>query len=167
MFVFSELNQMALALAKQNADKLMQNSTQNRKQTHSATQDKINILINDIKLYEKGLKLFPADKQPQLIRYLLKTLGIDVLSEFCKYAAGQCNITIQDESMTPDQRNKIINDLSDEYKKPLTTLHATLSELNIDSFLQSVDLCLTACGMILKKVDKKKDKYVILNLFFS
>lgn len=35
----------------------LQNSTQNRRQTHTALQDKVNALLVDIRLYEKGLKV--------------------------------------------------------------------------------------------------------------
>ncbi|XP_063381616.1 E3 UFM1-protein ligase 1 homolog [Cydia fagiglandana] len=162
-YLHGGLNQTALVLAKETAEKLMQDATQSRKQTHSSTQDKINILINDIKLYEKGLKSLPADKQPQFIKYLLKSLGGDVLSEFCKYAANQCNISVQIDVLTPEQRNKIINDLTEEYTKPFKALNATLSDQNLELFYQAVDLCLAECGMILKKIDKKKDKLVITN----
>lgn len=151
------MNQSALVLAKEAADKLLQDASQNRKQTHSTTQEKINLLVNDVKLYEKGLKLFPTDQQPQFIKYLLKSLGADILNEFCKYAAGQCNINVRDE-ITTEQRNKVINDLTEEYAKPLKALSATIAEQNMDLFYQAVDVCLAACGMILKKVDKKKDK---------
>lgn len=136
----------------------MQDASQNRKQTHTSAQDKINILVNDIKLYEKGLKSFPAEQVPQFVKYLLKSLGGDVLAEFCKYAANQCNLSVQVDVLSVEQRNKIINDLSEEYKKPLAALNATLSENNIELFYQAVDVCLSECGMILKKVDKKKDK---------
>ncbi|XP_063362986.1 E3 UFM1-protein ligase 1 homolog [Cydia amplana] len=162
-YLHGGLNQTALVLAKETAEKLMQDATQSRKQTHSSTQDKINILINDIKLYEKGLKTLPADKQPQFIKYLLKSLGGDVLSEFCKYAANQCNLSVQMDVLTPEQRNKIINDLTEEYTKPFKALNATLSDQNLELFYQAVDLCLAECGMILKKIDKKKDKLVITN----
>lgn len=162
-YLHGGLNQTALVLAKETAEKLMQDATQSRKQTHSSTQDKINILINDIKLFEKGLKSLPADKQPQFIKYLLKSLGGDVLSEFCKYAANQCNLSVQMDVLTPEQRNKIINDLTEEYTKPFKALNATLSDQNLELFYQAVDLCLAECGMILKKIDKKKDKLVITN----
>lgn len=139
---------------------MLQDASQNRKQTHSSAQDKINILINDIKLYEKGLKAIPAEQQPQFIKYLLKSLGGDILSEFCKYAANQCNLPVQVDVLSVEQRNKIINDLSEGYTKPLKALNATLADQNLDLFYQAVDVCLAECGMILKKVDKKKDKYV-------
>lgn len=154
------MNQTALAIAKELAEKLLQDANQSRKQTHSSAQDRINVLINDIKLYEKGLKLFPSDQHAQLIKYLLKSVGSDILSEFCKYAANQCNLSIQVDVLSVEQRNKIINDLSDEYMKPLRALNAALGDQNMEQFYQAVDNCLSECGMILKKVDKKKDKFV-------
>ncbi|CAH0399842.1 unnamed protein product [Chilo suppressalis] len=162
-FLQKSLNQTALEIAKVTAEKLLQDASQNRKQTHTTAQDKINILVNDIKLFEKGLKLLPPDQQSNFIKYLLKSLGGDVLAEFCKYAANQCNLSLQVDTLTVEQRNKIIHDLSDEYKKPLSALNAVLSEQNIESFYVAVDASLAVCGMILKKVDKKKDKLLIQN----
>lgn len=146
-----------MTIARETAEKLLQDASQTRKQTHTSAQDKINILINDIKLYEKGLKSLPADVQPQFVKYLLKSLGGDIVSEFSKYAANQCNTSVGDV-LTVEQRNKIINDLSDEFMKPLVALNGTLSDQNMEPFFQAVDVCLSDFGMILKKVDKKKDK---------
>lgn len=166
-FLYRQLNQIALNTAKELAEKLLQDANQSKKQTHSSAQDRINVLINDMKLYEKGLKVFPIDQQPQFIKYLLKSFGGDILSEFCKYAANQCNLSVQADVLTLEQRNKIIKDLSEEYAKPLQTLNATLSEQNLEQFYQSVDVCLSECGMILKKIDKKKDKYVSTLFFYN
>ncbi|KAI5646041.1 e3 UFM1-protein ligase 1 domain-containing protein [Phthorimaea operculella] len=162
-YLQGNLNQTALNIAKEIAEKLLQDASQNRKQTHSSCQDKINMLVNDIKLYEKGIKTFPADQQPQFIKYLLKSLGGDVLSEFCKYAANQCNLSVQVDVLSVEQRNKIMNDLTDEYMKPLRALNATLAETSLDLFYQAVDVALSECGMILKKIDKKKDRLLIQN----
>ncbi|XP_045769526.1 E3 UFM1-protein ligase 1 homolog [Maniola jurtina] len=162
-YLQGQLNQTALAIAKELAEKLLQDANQSRKQTHSSAQDKINVLINDIKLYEKGLKLFPNDQHAQFIKYLLKSFGSDILSEFCKYAANQCNLSVQVDVLSVEQRNKIINDLSDEYMKPLRALNVSLGDQNMEQFYQAVDVCLSECGMILKKVDKKKDKLLVLN----
>ncbi|KOB76604.1 E3 UFM1-protein ligase 1, partial [Operophtera brumata] len=133
------LNQTALAIAKEAADKILQDAGQNRKQTHSSAQDKVNILVNDIKLYEKGLKSLPSEQQAQFIKYLLKSLGGDILSELCKYAANQCNLSVQGDLLSVEQRNKILHDLTEEFKKPLVALNATLSDQNLESFYQTVD----------------------------
>lgn len=147
-----------MVIAKETADKMLQDAGQNRKQTHSSAQDKVNILVNDIKLYEKGIKCLPSDQQNQFVKYLLKSQGTDVLSELCKYAASQCNLPVQVDVLSLDQRNKILNDLSDEFKKPLVALNAMLSEQSLDSLYQAIDEVLQEFGMIIKKVDKKKDK---------
>ncbi|XP_032516663.2 E3 UFM1-protein ligase 1 homolog [Danaus plexippus] len=162
-YIQGHLNQTALAIAKDLTEKLLQDANQNRKQTHSSAQDKINILVNDIKLYEKGLKLFPSDQQVQFIKYLLKSFGGDILSEFCKYAANQSNLSVPVDNLSVEQRNKIMNDLPEEYMKPIRALNSTLSEQNMEQFYQAVDVCLTECGMILKKVDKKKDRLLVQN----
>ncbi|XP_045449576.1 E3 UFM1-protein ligase 1 homolog [Melitaea cinxia] len=162
-YLQGHLNQTALTIAKELAEKLLQDANQNRKQTHSSAQDRINVLVNDMKLYEKGLKLFLSDQQPQFVKYLLKSFGGDILSEFCKYAANQCNLSVQVDDLSVEQRNKIINDLSDEYKKPLKSLNSTISEQNMEQFYQAIDVCLSECGMILKKIDKKKDKLLVQN----
>lgn len=158
MYVYRYLNNTGLAIAKETADKQLQDAGQNRKQTHSSAQDKLNILVNDMKLYEKGLKSFPSDQQSQFIKYLLKTLGGDILAEFCKYAANQCNISVQTDVISVEQRNKILQDLTDEFKKPLLALNGTLSKQSLEPFYQAVDESLAELGMILKKVDKKKDR---------
>lgn len=139
---------------------MLQDASQNKKLSHTSAQDKINVLVNDIKLYEKGLKSLPSDQQPQFVKYLLKSLGGDILVEFCKYAASQCNLSVLSDVLTVEQRNKIIKDLSDEFANPIVSLNATLSEQNMEAFYQAIDVCLAEFGMILKKVDKKKDKYV-------
>ncbi|KAL4716146.1 hypothetical protein ACJJTC_013923 [Scirpophaga incertulas] len=157
------LNQIALDIAKEIAEKFLQDASQNRKQTHTSAQDKINVLVNDIKLYEKGIKSLSSEQQAQFIKYLLKSLGGDVLAELCKYAANQCNLSLQTDTLTVEQRNKIINDMSDEYKKPLAALNGSLSEQSLELFYHALDVCLSECGMILKKVDKKKDKLLIQN----
>lgn len=162
-YLQGNLNQTALTIAKELAEKLLQDANQNRKQTHSSAQDRINVLVNDIKLYEKGLKLFLSDQQPQFVKYLLRSFGGDILSEFCKYAANQCNLPVQVDVLSVEQRNKIMNDLSDEYKKPLKSLNSTIFEQNMEQFYQAVDVCLSECGMILKKIDKKKDKILVQN----
>lgn len=46
-----------------------------------------------------------------------------------------------------------------QYKSALGTLNKAVAGSSIEDFLQAVENALEACGMILKKVDKKKDRY--------
>jgi len=115
-------------------------------------------MINDIRHYEKGIKMFPADQQPQFVKYLLKSLGGDIASDFFKYAAVECGLTETPETLTTDQRNKLVNDVTNEYKADLAMLNKSLVGQNIETFLQASETCLETCSMVLKKIDKKKDR---------
>jgi hypothetical protein len=139
----------------------LQNSMQNRKQNHSALQDKLNNLLNDIRLYEKGLKMFPSiDTQTQLSKYLLKSLGTDFCNEIAYYIALEndlnfaSSITIQ---LTTEQRNRIATECNPSYKSALVALNKSLNG-SIEEFLIAAENMLIPCSMIVKKIDKKKDK---------
>jgi hypothetical protein len=139
----------------------LQNTMQNRKQTHSTLQDKLNNWINDIRLYEKGLKMFTsADVQSQLSKYLLKSLGSEFCNEITYYVALESDLNFV-SSITPqltnEQKNRIIAECESTFKQPLTTLNKSLNE-NIEEFLNAAENMLGVCSMILKKIDKKKDK---------
>lgn len=137
---------------------LHQNS-QNRRQTHANLQDKLNNLYNDIRLYEKGIKLLPAAIQSQLVKYLLKSLGTDFCNEIFFYVAAECNLNSNGTTLTVEQRNKITQDCSQEYKPTLQKLNkAITSSASIDEFLDVAESSLQTCSMILKKIDKKKDR---------
>lgn len=155
----------------------LQNNLQSRKQNHSTLQDKLNNLLNDIRLYEKGLKLFSVDTQQQLVKYLLKSLGTDFCNEIVVYIAGECNLNSITEQFTPEQRNRIAIEcgmllnfdfkvtlnlifdlfLDPEYKPTLVALIKALNG-TIEDFLVCAENVLAPCSMILKKIDKKKDK---------
>lgn len=111
-FYFRQFSKEALVLAQGFFEATLQNNNQNRRQTHSAIQDKLNNLLNDIRLYEKGLKVLSADLQPQLVKYLLKSLGGDFANEIAFYIACECALTYNDSSLTQEQRTKISQDCS-------------------------------------------------------
>lgn len=154
-----QLNQAALAAAQS----LYEASPQSqRRQNHSSLQEKLNVLLVDIRLYEKGLKLLPPDVQPQLIKYLLKSLGTDICNEITLYVANECNLNVKSTNFTIEQRNKIAQECDLEYKSALTELNKALTKSSIEEFLIAAEVALKACSMILKKIDKKKDKTLIL-----
>lgn len=157
----------------------LQNTTQNHRQTHATLQTKLNELLVNIRLYEKGLRLLPADLQGQLIKYLLKTQGNDVCNDIFFYVAGECSLNYPDVNLKPEQRVKIAQDCGkyfktlfiptkcgktleitgQEYKAPLLALNKAVGGTSVEEFLEAAGDALEACGMILKKVDKKKDRY--------
>lgn len=60
-------------------------------------QDKLNLLLNDIRLYEKGIKQFSnKDTQTQLTKYLLKTVATDLVNNLFSFVAQE-NFTHSDD----------------------------------------------------------------------
>ncbi|GAB0094997.1 E3 UFM1-protein ligase 1 homolog [Sergentomyia squamirostris] len=160
---YPQFTKQALQTAQQVYEASLQNSTQNRRQTHAALQEKLNNLLGDVRLYEKGLKLFSADVQQQLVKYLLKTLGTDIANELFYYVATETGLNCSTAALTAEQRNSIIQECGQEYKSALMTLNKTLSSgQSIDDFLTASENTLQECSMILKKIDKKKDRSLIL-----
>nr|Q296V2.1 RecName: Full=E3 UFM1-protein ligase 1 homolog; AltName: Full=E3 UFM1-protein transferase 1 homolog [Drosophila pseudoobscura pseudoobscura] len=153
----NQLNQAALAKAQELYEATPQT---NRRQTHAAIQDRINTLLIDIRLYEKGLKLFSHDTQTQLVKYLLKSLGNDICNELSLYVASECNLTVKNTSLNVDQRIKLAQECDAEYRSALLEQNKALNK-SIDDFELATESVLKACSMIIKKVDKKKDRLLI------
>ncbi|KAG5681828.1 hypothetical protein PVAND_011236 [Polypedilum vanderplanki] len=160
-----QINKYAHNKAQELYEISLQNSMQNRKQNHGALQDKLNNLLNDIRLYEKGLKMFSSvDVQIQLAKYLLKTLGTEFANEVAYYVALESDLNFA-SSLTPqltnEQRNRIAVECEPTYKQTLTALNKSLN-LSVEEFLIAAENMLVPCSMIAKKIDKKKDKQIIL-----
>ncbi|XP_055309135.1 E3 UFM1-protein ligase 1 homolog [Sitodiplosis mosellana] len=159
---YPSLTKLSLEIAHQLYEISLQNTTQNQRQTHAALQTKLNELLVNVRLYEKGLHLLSADLQGQLVKYLLKTHGTDVCNDIFFYVAGECNLNFVDVNLKPEQRAKIAQDCGQEYKAALTALNKAIAGTSIEEFLEAAENALEACGMILKKIDKKKDRNLIL-----
>lgn len=67
---------------------------------------------NEILCFANIWQLLPADCQPQLVKYLLKSIGSDAANEIFLYAASEFNLNYSEPSMTAEQRTKIIGDCS-------------------------------------------------------
>lgn len=162
-YLYPMLNEKGLEQAAHIYATTISDRTAYRRHTHNELQNKINALVGDVRLFEKGIKLFPADTQTQLNKYLLKTLCTDVTTELLNYIANEENINSVTDNFTNEQRLKFVNDLPSTYKNSFLTLVRTLSGQNVEEFFNSIDEALSSCSMILKKIDKKKDRIVVLN----
>lgn len=157
------LNEKGLELAGTIYAATVSDRTAYRRHTHNELQNKLNASVGDVRLFEKGIKFFPADTQIHLHKYLLKTLCTDIVNELLNYVSAEENFNTTVDSFTNEQRLKFINDLPPNFKNPFTTLVKTLTGQNVEDFLNSIDEALATCSMILKKIDKKKDRVVVLN----
>lgn len=151
-----QLNQQALETAANIFTTTVSDKTAIRRQTYNELQNKLNVLIDEIRLFEKGIKLLPNDLQPSLEKYLLKTLCTDIVSELLNYIAAENNLSVVTNDFNYDQRVKFVNELSNEYKTVFLPLVKCLIGQSIDDFMAMVENALLACSMILKKIDKKK-----------
>lgn len=156
-----QLNKYAQNKANELYSISLQNNVQNRKVTHSTLQDKLNNMLSDIRLYEKGLKnLTNSDVQSQLSKYLLKSFGTDFVNEIVHYVAVESELNFASQltaQISPEQRNRVATECQPSFKSPLIALNKSLNG-SIEDFLIASENMLTACSMILKKIDKKKDK---------
>lgn len=162
-YLLPQLNKKGLELAAEIYAVTVSDRTANRRQTHNELQNKLNTLIGDVRLFEKGLKLFSEDIQQQLIKYLLKTLCTDIVTEILNYLAAEQSLNTQTDNFNNDQRLKFVNDLPSDFKKSLLPLIKSLSGQSIDDFMTAIDEGMKVCSMIIKKIDKKKDRTIVLN----
>lgn len=160
-FYHLQVNKYAQIKAHELYETSLQNSMQNRKQNHSSLQDKLNNLMNDVRLYEKGLKMFAStDTQAQLSKYLLKSLGTELCNEISFYVAIESELSFPNtisSQLSLEQRNRIAVECEASYKQPLVALSKSLNG-SVEDFLLAAENILAPCSMIVKKIDKKKDK---------
>ncbi|XP_050392394.1 E3 UFM1-protein ligase 1 [Patella vulgata] len=136
-------------------------SSVDRKKTHNELQEKITGLWTNLKLFEKGVKLFKDDSQVQLSKHLLSTVGNDICNIIANAVAADHQMAIEDETtLKHEDRYKLITQLPNKDQTPLLKLHLSVRGKNLDEFCTSFE---TLCGpehlgLILKKIDKKKER---------
>lgn len=130
---------------------------------------------------------FPPNIQVDLTKYLLKSIGNEICNELTAYIAQECHIDLKyGSNMNTDQRNKVAMEcgttykiqyecihyfilpltfcfVGGAYKSPFMELNKSLNKTSLDEFLLAVENALKSCSMIIKKVDKKKDRLVIVH----
>lgn len=159
------LNNKTLEIASTLHTSQNQNKASERRQTHAALQDRLNALLTDVRLFEKGAKLFTGDAQSQLVKYLLKSVCTDFVNEVFLYVANEYELNLNNVSnpLTHEQRTKIANDSPNDIRTTVQNLNKALNGTSIEEFLTIAEESLPCCSMILKKIDKKKDRLLVLN----
>uniref|UniRef100_T1IY38 E3 UFM1-protein ligase 1 homolog n=1 Tax=Strigamia maritima TaxID=126957 RepID=T1IY38_STRMM len=118
-----------------------------RRKAHVELQEKVNGLVNNIRLFEKGLKLFPDDTRTQLNKHLLRTLGTDVTNLIFGYVAQENRLQLGDDvNITSDIRGKVLINVLDEIRAPLSKLNTSLNGKSVEDFLTAVE-CASGPGV--------------------
>ncbi|XP_077380237.1 E3 UFM1-protein ligase 1 [Festucalex cinctus] len=134
----------------------------NKKSVKDLQEDLTN-LYNNIRLFEKGSKFFPDETQAVIAKHVLKTVGADVANILVNFLAADLMMSVEDPSaMTAEMRLKILAKVSDDAKAPLVKLHNSLNGKTIEEFLDKLETSAEACGFMLKKADKKKERQALL-----
>ncbi|KMQ94051.1 e3 ufm1-protein ligase 1-like protein [Lasius niger] len=145
-----KLNKSVLSLAEQLAQS---NKTTNL----SEISERLNVLITNVRIFDKGIKHLDKADQAPLTKYLLKSLGIDFVTSIFKLAAQQNMLQVA-ENLTTETRQRLLLELPADVKEPLTTVHKIVMGDSVDDFLNTVDGAMAACCLVLKKYDKKKER---------
>ncbi|XP_034939101.1 E3 UFM1-protein ligase 1 homolog isoform X1 [Chelonus insularis] len=147
-------------LAYQIAEKFSQT---NKTTNLSEIEEKLNLLINNIKIFEKGIKCLSNKESILLLsKYLMKTLGTDFINEILKLAAQQ-NVIQCLNNTNNEMRLKTLQDLPVDVREPLNNVHVAITKGSVEEFLNSIDEAMASCCLVLKKFDKKKEKSLILS----
>ncbi|CAL7940710.1 unnamed protein product [Xylocopa violacea] len=154
LYLEPKVNYHAISIA----DQLAQN---NKTTNLSEIEERLNVLITNIKIFDKGIKHMNKSDQPVLTKYLLKSLGTDFVNELFKLAAQQ-NMLQFSENITTETRQKMLFDLPEDVKEPLSNVHKSIAGNSTDDFLSLVDAAMATCCLVLKKYDKKKERPFIL-----
>nr|XP_034176081.1 E3 UFM1-protein ligase 1 homolog [Osmia lignaria] len=136
------------------ADQLAQN---NKTTNLSVVEERLNVLITNIKIFDKGIKHMDKTDQPALTKYLLKSVGTEFVNELFKLAAQQNMLQFPD-NITTETRQKMLLDLPEDVKEPLTNIHKSVAGNSLDDFLNFVEPAMATCCLVLKKYDKKKER---------
>ncbi|XP_046474910.1 E3 UFM1-protein ligase 1 homolog [Neodiprion pinetum] len=148
------LSKQAVAAAEQLAQMTKTNNL-------NVVEERLNALATSIRVLDKGIKQLDKGIQVGLTKYLMKTLGTDLVSDVFKLAAQQ-NLIQCPEVITTEARLKIITELPSDVKDPLNNLHKAVAGSSVEEFLIAAEPALAACCLVLRKFDKKKERPVVV-----
>lgn len=150
-----KLNKTALSLAEQLGQ------SNNKTTNLSEIEERLNVLIMNVRIFDKGIKHLDKTDQAPLTKYLLKSLGLDFVTSLFKLAAQQNMLQVA-ENLTAEARQKLLLELPADVKEPLSAVHRTVMGDSVEDFLSTADGAMAACCLVLRKYDKKKERPQVL-----
>ncbi|XP_071006447.1 E3 UFM1-protein ligase 1-like [Oncorhynchus clarkii lewisi] len=125
-------------------------------------QEELSNLYNNIRLFEKGTKLFSDETQVLIAKHVLKTVCTDVTNILVNFMAAELMMSAENpSSITNEVRVKILGKLPEETKGPLMKVHNCLNGKTIEDFLTNIETAVEVCGFMLKKGDKKRERQAL------
>ena len=143
-----------------------QDSSSGKKKAGQDHREKINGLLTNIKLFAKGLSLFEDDISIVLTKHLLKTVATEIVNIIFEMVANENLMSLSDDEVfSLETRLKLLKSLPEKWKVPLTKLNSSLTGKSMEEFHNQVDVMTgpNFCDIVLKKVDKKKERQLLFN----
>ncbi|KAE8749858.1 hypothetical protein FOCC_FOCC003327 [Frankliniella occidentalis] len=165
-------NKAAMEHAQVVLDSNMSNNIGARRKTHNDLQEKLNSLITNVRLFEKGLKGFstdvipPAKESPhsQLSKYLLKTFCTDIANEIVGFIAQERMLQWDStKDILQETRQKVAQESGGAEKEALLKLNKSLLGSSLDDFFSALEIALSSdvCDVVIRKSDKKKERVMV------
>lgn len=131
-----------------------------RRKAHDQLTEKVNGLVSNIRLFEKGLALFSEDVQVQLTKHLLKTICTDVVHLIIAYLVAEEGGAVDDEkAITAERRTQFMSNVEDPVTKAQVNLIVSdLGGSSLENFHNHLEAILELCQVLVRKMDKKKEK---------
>ncbi|XP_069462524.1 E3 UFM1-protein ligase 1 isoform X2 [Ambystoma mexicanum] len=137
-------------------------SGSSRKQNMKDFQEEVTNLYTNIRLFEKGAKLFSDETQSTLAKHMLKTVCTDITNLIFNFLAGDFMMAVDDyTTINSEARKKLLGKVQEDTRTPLSKLHTSLNGKSIEDFITCLDCAADACSIMVKKGDKKKERQVV------
>ncbi|ERL87133.1 E3 UFM1-protein ligase 1 homolog [Dendroctonus ponderosae] len=156
------LNERVLQLAADIFKETIADKTALRRRRHQEFASRVENLINELRWYQKGCKLLPVELQASITKYLLKSICSDLVAEFLGFAVADSGAELDISTLTSNEKLKFLSQNSDY--AALLPLFKALSGTSLEEFTSALDPALDACGVFLRKVDKKQDRSGVLRV---
>uniref|UniRef100_A0A8C8M5V2 E3 UFM1-protein ligase 1 n=1 Tax=Oncorhynchus tshawytscha TaxID=74940 RepID=A0A8C8M5V2_ONCTS len=98
-------------------------------------QEELSNLYNNIRLFEKGTKLFSDETQVLIAKHVLKTVCTDVTNILVNFMAAELMMSAENPS--------------------------SITNETIEDFLTNIETAVEVCGFMLKKGDKKRERQAL------
>lgn len=155
--LFGPLNTKYLEAARQVFADNTASAAASKKKTHADLQQQLSRLHSSIHLFLKGLDALTEPLRTQLLKYLQKSLCTDVVNLLLAYCSSDSNPNLQ----TAESRAKVISRLDADLKDRVTQLASALIASSLDSFLEQVEEVAHRCEVMLRPIDKKREKILL------
>jgi len=138
---------------------VMATAGQARRRNLGDFQEKLTSMALNLRLFARGAAEFAPDTRAQLVKHLLRTLCTELVNELFGYAAVDNNVRYDDsKELSSEARMKILNQLPSDLSPDLLPLHKALTLPEISGFESALEPALAACGVMLRKVDRKRER---------